>query len=119
MVKHRAGCPLSNERGQVGFIKTTGFDDEMLRKEFFKGIRYPYITNASPNKRHDGINIARAAYAIDSDVLKTEINEKNNPVFKLESLSRMNGFDSSDAHSALFDASLTMKILNLIKKKKP
>ena len=96
-----------------------GFDDEMIRKEFFKGIRYPYITNSSPNKRHDGINIARGAYAIDSNVLKTEINEKNNPVFKLESLSRINGFDSSDAHSALFDATLTMKILNLIKKKQP
>ncbi len=96
-----------------------GFDDEMIRKEFFKGIRYPYITNASPNKRHDGINIARAAYAIDKNVLQTEINEKNNPVFKLESLSRMNGFDSSDAHSALFDATLTMKILGLIKKKQP
>ena len=94
-----------------------GFDDEMIRKEFFKGIRYPYITNASPNKRHDGINIARAAYAVDPSVLETEINEKNNPVFKLESLSRMNGFDSSDAHSALFDATLTMKILKLIKDK--
>ena len=91
----------------------------MLRKEFFKGIRYPYITNSSPNKRHDGINIARGAYAVDSNVLKTEINEKNNPVFKLESLSRINGFDSSDAHSALFDAELTMKILKLIKKKQP
>ncbi len=96
-----------------------GFDDEMLRKEFFKGIRYPYITNASPNKRHDGINIARAAYAIDPSILETEINEKGNAVFKLESLSRMNGFDSSDAHSALFDATLTMKILGLIKKKQP
>ncbi len=96
-----------------------GFDDEMLRKEFFKGIRYPYITNASPNKRHDGINIARAAYAIDTNVLETEINAKGNAVFKLESLSRMNGFDSSNAHSALFDASLTMKILSLIKKKQP
>ena len=96
-----------------------GFDDEMTRKEFFKGIRYPYITNASPNKRHDGLNIARGAYAIDSTVLETEINEKNNPVFKLESLSRMNGFDSSDAHSALFDAHLTMNILGLIKKKQP
>ena len=51
-----------------------GFDDEMIRKEFFKGIRYPYITNASPNKRHDGINIARAAYAIDPNILQTEIN---------------------------------------------
>ena len=96
-----------------------GFDDEMIRKEFFRGIRYPYITNASPNKRHDGINIARAAYAVDSSVLETEINEKNNPVFKLESLSRMQGLDSSDAHSALTDATLTAKILSIIKKRQP
>ncbi len=96
-----------------------GFDDEMIRKEFFKGIRYPYITNASPNKRHDGINIARAAYGVDNSVLETEINEKNNPVFKLESLSRMQGLDSSDAHSALTDANLTAKILSIVKKKQP
>ena len=95
------------------------FDEELLRKEFFKGIRYPYITNSSPNKRHDGINIARAAYAIDPNILQTEINEKKNAVFKLESLARMNGFDASDAHSAFFDANLTMKILKLIKKKQP
>ena len=94
-----------------------GFDDEMLRKEFFKGIRYPYITNAAPNKRHDGINIARAAYAIDQSVLKTEINEKNNAVFKLESIARMQGFDSSDAHSALADAEMTAKVLNIVRKK--
>ena len=31
----------------------------------------------------------------------------------------MNGFESSGAHSALFDAELTMKILGLIKKKQP
>ncbi len=96
-----------------------GFDDELIRKEFFKGIRYPYITNAFPNKRHDGINIARAAYAVDPSVLKTEINEKNNPVFKLESLSRMQGLDSSEAHSALIDATLTAKILSTIKKRQP
>ena len=94
-----------------------GFDDEMIRKEFFKGIRYPYITNASPNKRHDGLNIARAAYAVDPTVLETEINEKGNAVMKLESLARMNGFESSGAHSALFDAELTAKVLGLIKNK--
>ena len=92
-----------------------GFDDEMIRKEFFKGIRYPYITNASPNKRHDGLNIARGAYAIDPTVLETEINEKGNAVMKLESLARMNGFESGGAHSALFDAELTVKVLGLIK----
>ena len=91
----------------------------MIRKEFFKNIRYPYITNATPNKRHDGINIARAAYAVDPNVLETEINEKNNPVFKLESLARMQGLDSSGAHSALTDATLTAKVLGIIKKKQP
>ena len=96
-----------------------GFDDEMIRKEFFRGIRYPYLTNSSPNKRHDGLNIARGAYAVDSSVLKTEINEKGNAVMKLESLARNNGFESSGAHSAIFDAELTTKILGLIKKKQP
>jgi exodeoxyribonuclease-1 len=96
-----------------------GFDDEMIRKEFFRGIRYPYLTNASPNKRHDGLNIARGAYAIDNSVLKTEINEKGNAVMKLESLARNNGFEVSGAHSAIFDAELTAKVLGLIKKKQP
>ena len=96
-----------------------GFDDEMIRKEFFRSIRYPYLTNASPNKRHDGLNIARAAYAIDNSVLKTEINAKGNAVMKLESLARNNGFEVSGAHSAIFDAELTIKVLSLIKKKQP
>ena len=94
-----------------------GFDEELIRKEFFKGIRYPYISSAAPNMRHDGINIARAAYAVDSSILQTEINAKNNVVFKLESLARMQGIDASDAHSALADAELTAKILRIIKKK--
>jgi exodeoxyribonuclease I len=96
-----------------------GFDDEMIRNEFFRGIRYPYITNATPNKRHDGLNIARGAHAVDESVVKTEINGKGNAVMKLESLARMNGFESSGAHSALFDAELTVKILGLIKKNQP
>ncbi len=94
-----------------------GFDEELIRKEFFKGIRYPYISSAAPNMRHDGINIARAAYAVDSSILQTEINAKNNVVFKLESLARKQGIDASDAHSALADAELTAKILRIIKKK--
>ena len=91
----------------------------MIRNEFFRGIRYPYITNATPNKRHDGLNIARGAHAVDESVVKTEINEKGNAVMKLESLARMNGFDSADAHSALIDSELCVKVLGLIKKNQP
>jgi len=96
-----------------------GFDDEMIRNEFFRGIRYPYITNATPNKRHDGLNIARGAHAVDESVFKTEINAKGNVVMKLESLARMNGIESSGAHSALFDSELVVSVLGLIKKNQP
>ena len=86
-----------------------GFDDEMIRKEFFKGLRYPYITNASPNKRHDGLNIARGAFAIDNKILNTEINEKGNSVMKLESLARMNGFESMAPTAQLWIVNLLLK----------
>ena len=56
---------------------------------------------------------------VDESVVKTEINAKGNAVMKLESLARMNGFESSGAHSALFDAELTVKVLGLIKKNQP
>ena len=59
----------------------------------------------------------RAAYAVDPTVLETEINEKNNPVFKLASLAQMQGIDASDAHSALADAELTAKVLKIVKEK--
>ena len=93
------------------------FDDEVIRKEFFKSLRKPYLTNTDGNVRHDALNIVRAAFAIDDTVLKTELNDKGNKSMKLESLSRLNGIDSTGAHSALFDTELTVKILDLIKNK--
>tara|TARA_B100001989_G_C24544065_1_gene469524 strand:+ start:1221 stop:2651 length:1431 start_codon:yes stop_codon:yes gene_type:complete len=92
------------------------FDDEMLRKEFFKGLRQPYLTNTNGNKRQDGLNIVRAAFAVNNKIMKTEFNEKGNAVMKLESLARMNGIDSVGAHNALFDANLTKLVLKKIYK---
>ena len=94
------------------------FDDEMLRKEFFKGLRQPYLTNTNGNKRQDGLNIVRAAFAVNNKIMKTEINEKGNAVMKLESLARMNGIESGGAHNALFDANLTKLILEKFIKNK-
>ena len=90
------------------------FDCEAIRKEFFKGLRYPYITNAAPNKRQDGLNIVRAAYAVDNKLFKTETNLKGNAIMKLESLARNNGIKTEGAHSALFDANLTKLLLEKI-----
>ena len=64
------------------------FDDEVIRKEFFKTLREPYITNTKGNVRHDALNIVRAAFAVNPEILKTELNAKGNISMKLESLGR-------------------------------
>ena len=60
------------------FIAYSGinFDEEVLRKELFKSLRKPYLTNTEGNSRHDALNIVRAAFAIDGDVIKSELNPK-------------------------------------------
>ncbi len=102
----------------IGF-SSLGFDDEILRREFFKSLRKPYLINTEGNSRHDALNMIKAAFAIDENILKTELNPKGNKSMKLESLARLNGFDSKDAHSALFDTELTVKVLGLLKEKQP
>ena len=102
----------------MGF-SSIGFDDEILRREFFKSLRKPYLINTEGNSRHDALNMIKAAFAIDANILKTELNSKGNKSMKLESLARLNGFDSKDAHSALFDTELTVKVLGLLKDKQP
>ena len=102
----------------MGF-SSVGFDDEILRREFFKSLRKPYLINTEGNARHDALNIIKAAFAIDENVLKTELNPKGNRSMKLESLARLNGFESSGAHSALFDTELTVKVLGLLRNKQP
>ena len=49
--------------------------------------------------------------------IRDRLNSKGNKSMKLESLARLNGFESSGAHSALFDTELTVKVLGLLKKK--
>ncbi len=93
------------------------FDRRMFHFNFFKGNRYPYATHSSPNKEHDGLHIARAAQTLDPETLKTELTEAGNPSLALESLSRMQGFDTSASHTAYVDAQNSLKVLRIIKNK--
>ena len=54
----------------IGF-SSINFDEECVRKEFFKSLRDPYLTNTKGNVRHDALNIIRAAYAVDPCLLYT------------------------------------------------
>tara|TARA_B100000963_G_scaffold198115_1_gene172429 strand:+ start:1020 stop:2456 length:1437 start_codon:yes stop_codon:yes gene_type:complete len=93
------------------------FDRRMFHFNFFKGNRYPYATHSSPNSEHDGLHIARAAQTLNSETLKTELTEAGNPSLALESLSRMQGFDTSASHTAYVDAQNSLKVLRIIKEK--
>ena len=93
------------------------FDRRMFHFNFFKGNRYPYATHSSPNSEHDGLHIARAAQTLNSETLKTELTEAGNPSLALESLSRMQGFDTSASHTAFVDAQNSLKVLRIIKDK--
>ncbi len=93
------------------------FDLRMFHFNFFKGNRYPYATHSSPNHQHDGLHIARAAQTINSQTLKTELTEAGNESLALESLSRMQGFDTSASHTAYVDAQNTLSVLRIIRDK--
>jgi len=103
------------------FIAYSGinFDEEMLRKEFFKGIRDPYLTTKKNNKRHDALNILRATYAVNNKIFKTELNKKGNVLMKLESLSRLNGLDSTKSHRAIYDVLHCKFFLEKVYKEQP
>jgi exodeoxyribonuclease I len=91
------------------------FDRRMFHFNFFKGNRYPYATHSSPNQEHDGLHIARAAHTINSETLKTELTPAGNTSLALESLARMQGFDTSQQHTAYHDAYTSLKVLRIIK----
>ena len=93
------------------------FDRRMFHFNFFKGNRYPYVTHSSPNQEHDGLHIARAAQTLDPETLKTELTEAGNPSLALESLSRMQGFDTSASHTAYVDAQNSLNVLRIIRDK--
>ncbi len=93
------------------------FDRRMFHFNFFKGNRYPYVTHSSPNSEHDGLHIARAAQTLNSETFKTELTEAGNPSLALESLSRMQGFDTSASHTAYVDAQNSLKVLRIIRDK--
>ncbi len=93
------------------------FDRRMFHFNLFKGNRYPYVTHSSPNSEHDGLHIARAAQTLNPETLKTELTVAGNPSLALESLSRMQGFDTSASHTAYVDAQNSLKVLRIIKDK--
>ena len=94
------------------------FDEEVLRKSFFKSLSDVYITQLEGNKRADLLNIIRSAVFFKDDCVKTLINKKGKKSFRLEDLTKANHMEHL-AHDAMGDVVATIELAKTIKEKIP
>jgi exodeoxyribonuclease-1 len=99
----------------TGF-NTIGFDEEFLRKTFFKSLLEPYTTQFNGNKRADVLGMTRSSKFYYPNCLDVGMNEKGNKVFKLEALTKMNNI-MHNAHDAMGDVIATIEIAKILSKK--
>ena len=96
----------------VGY-NSINFDEEFIRKTFFKTLFEPYLTQFNGNKRVDVIGMTRASKFYFPDCLKVGINEKGNQVFKLDVLTKLNNI-FHNAHDAMGDVDATIEIAKIL-----
>ena len=99
----------------IGY-NTINFDEEFLRKTFFKLLFEPYITQFNGNKRADVLGITRSSKFYYPNTLKVGLNEKGNQVFKLDNLTYLNNINHN-AHDAMGDVEATIELAKNIHKK--
>jgi exodeoxyribonuclease-1 len=95
------------------------FDDEFVRKTFFKCLTDVYLTNTNGNKRGDILGLVRSAHLYYPECLKTPTSEKGNAVFKLDQIASMNGISHDNAHDAMGDVLATIGMAKIIADKAP
>ncbi len=99
----------------IGY-NTIGFDEEFLRKTFFKLLLEPYTTQFNGNKRADVLGMSRTSKYYYPDSINVGINDKGNQVFKLDVLTQLNKV-KHNAHDAMGDVEATIEIAKILKNK--
>jgi exodeoxyribonuclease-1 len=95
------------------------FDEEFLRQAFYQCLHPPYLTNTGGSKRADALALVQTAALLHPNALAVPLSEKGRPVFKLDRLAPVNGFDHSNAHDALADVEATIFLCKLVKDRCP
>ena len=91
------------------------FDEEILRKTFFKSLFNAYATQLEGNKRGDILNVIRSSHNYKPSNLNTSINSKGNTSFKLEDVAKENKIEHQ-AHDAMGDVLATIDLAKITKK---
>ena len=107
--------------GKLVFMgwNSSQFDRSICRATFWRSLEKPYLMNTNGNSEADLLHIARASHLYYPGVIKTGTTKKNNPEFKLTSISKANNIKHEFKHSAESDTLATMLTARLIKQKAP
>lgn len=89
------------------------FDEEFLRKTFFKSLHNPYLTQLNGNKRADILSMVRSSSLFFPEAIKYSNNEKGNPILKLDQIAPLNNINHM-AHDALGDVLATNEIAKIL-----
>ena len=95
-----------------------GFDFIMLQKENYRSLFPIYITNQNGNEHSDFLPVTRASKLFYPDSIKTELSEKSNPVFRLDSIGPLNfpNMDKKRMHTAMGDCETCLDVMRKLKK---
>ena len=99
----------------IGY-NTISFDEEFLRKTFFKLLLEPYTTQFNGNRRADVLGMSRTSKYYYPECINVGLNDKGNQVFKLDVLTQLNDI-KHNAHDAMGDVEATIKIAQILKNK--
>lgn len=107
--------------GKLIFIgwNSSQFDRSVCRATFWRNFEKTYIMNTNGNSEADLLHVARATHLYYPGKIKTGTTSKNNPEFKLTSISKANDIKHEFQHSAESDTLATMLTARLIKKNAP
>ena len=118
-------CKLYNQLNKWGEFCTIGqnfiqFDHEALVRLFQRSL-FPdiWFLKKLPRRMMDTLFLARAAKLIDDKSLKCEVSSKGSHLFKLPSLTKMNGIPHENKHSSAGDVQATAMLAKMIKERVP
>lgn len=99
---------------------TMAYDDEMLRRLFFRMLHDPYEHEFKNfNSRFDAFKLVELCHAFSPEVLSWPLNDKGEISLKLELLSKANGITHENAHEAISDVYATIDLVRIIKNANP
>ena len=109
-------------KGPVFFVAHNGYGfDYMLPSQHLFSILFtwPWIFSTGNARQIDSLPIVQNFDFYAPNKIATELNEKNNKVFKLGSLCKANGFEIKELHSSRGDTEGMMKLMAFLKEKDP